>query len=450
MARRLLLLLPALAALVVLWGVWGAGAPRAVSAVQVLGGPTHGARQLSLLLRAIASDGSRARPLGGTALRVVARASSRTATWQGQTNDSGFAEARLEFGVRLEHAPELRVESAATGELLAAGAPSLSAEDWRSGARRQGGWLPGQGQGELLVRVAPAEGAIAVPFATEVLVLVTPRAGAGGPAPSLGDARGSPGVRLELELTGADVLGSAQGGATLTDAAGSARLRLAPSEHAVSARIRATSESGEEAQWYGALPVVPGALRAALDGAELIVSSPIARDQAFVSIVTESERLAGAVVELTPDDVGASGRLALEPSLVALFDDERAWAVVSSEYDKRSPAVVGWPLAFAARDPSEPVLTFDVADRLLVDGLPGALAAEQRERLARRRAALGLVVALGIAMAALLGYELRRRRAPRIEGPELALEPRGWLIGAAIACVALAVLALAVFGWLAR
>jgi hypothetical protein len=446
----LLFVLPALAVLVVLWGILGAGSPRPVRAVQVLGGPTRGVRQLSLLLRAVTSDGARARPLAATALRVVARTSSRSATWEGQTSASGYAEARLEFGVPLEHAPELRVESAETSELLAAGTPSLSAEEWRSGARRQGGWLPGQGEGTLLVRVAPGEGAIAVPFATEVLVRVTPRASAAATAPSASDARGTPGVRLELELTGADVSDSERGRALLTDAAGGARLRLAPSEHAVTARIRATSESGDEAQWYGALPVVPGALRAALDGAELVVSSPIARDEAFVSIVTESERLAGAVVALTADDAGASGRLALQPSLVARLGGEPAWAVVSSEYDKRSPAVVGWPLAPHGRSPSEPVLTFDVADRLLVDGLPGALATEQRERLARRRTALGLLVALGIAMTALLGYELRRRRTPRADGPELALEPRGWLIGVAIACVALAVAALSVFGWLAR
>lgn len=438
MARRLLFVLPALAALVVLWGVLGAGVPRDVNAVQVLGGPTRGARQLSLLLRAVTSDGSRARPLSSVALRVAGRASSRTAEWQGQTTASGYAEVLLDFGAPLEQALELRVESVETGELLATGAPSLGAEDWRSGARRQGGWLPGQSEGKLMVRAAPAEGAIAVPFATDVVVLVTR------------ELRGAAGVRLEVELTGAEVPSAERGRALLTDAAGIARLRLAPSEHAVTARIRAANGSGEEAQWYGALPVVPGALHAALDGAELVVSSPIVRDEAFVSIVTENERLAGAVVALAPDDAGATGRLALEPSLVALLGKEPAWAVVSSEYDKRSPAVVGWPLAPPARDPFEPVLTFDVADRLLLDGLPGALAADQRERLVRRRTALGLLVALGITLTALLGYELRRRRAPRAEAPGLALEPRGWLIAAAIACVALAVAALSIFGWLAR
>jgi hypothetical protein len=45
-----------------------------------------------------------------------------------------------------------------------------------------------------------------------------------------------------------------------------------------------------------------------------------------------------------------------------------AWLVVSSELDLNSAAAIGWPLDAGA----EPAQTFDVADQLLLDGLPAA------------------------------------------------------------------------------
>lgn len=447
MARRLLLVLPAAIAAVVLWAVLTAGAPRPVTAVQVLGGPARGARQLSVLLRVLSSDGSRAQPVAEQPLRVAARDASRSAAWEGRTNAGGHAEVRLDFGELLQNAPELRVESMATGELVAQGNLAPLDEEWRSSARRQGGWVPGQSEGELRVRVAPAEGVVAVPFATEVVVAIGARDDAGG---SLGARSLGAGVKIEAELEGAELLSPKRGGFTLTDGDGNARLRIAPAEHAITLRVRAMSDGGLRGAWYGALPVLPGALHAAVDGAELLVSSPIGRDEAFVSIVTESERLAGAIVPLTSDAGGASGRVALEPALLARLSEQPAWAVVSSEYDKRSPAVVGWPLARTGSGPFEPAFTFDAADRVLYDGLPAALASERQTRASRRRIALMLLVALGAVMSGLLVYELRRGRALTTDSAGIALERRGWLIGAAIASVALGVAALALFGWLAR
>jgi hypothetical protein len=196
-ARRLLLVLPAAIAAVVLWAVLTAGAPRPVAAVQVLGGPTRGIRHLSVLLRALSSDGSRAQPIGKLELRVTAGSLAESAVWQGYSNESGYAEVRLSFSEAL-HDPEILVEAAQTGEELARGVLSLSDEEWRSGVRRQGGWLPGQNQGELVLRVAPARGALAVPFGAEIVVQVGPREGAAAAA-----AIGAPsyaGAKVEVEL----------------------------------------------------------------------------------------------------------------------------------------------------------------------------------------------------------------------------------------------------------
>ena len=443
MARRLLLILPAVAALIVVWAVLMAGAPGQVVGVQVFGGPTRGQRSLSLLLRTLSSDGTRATPAADVALHVVARASSLQTSWQGKTDASGHAEATLDFVELPTSELELRIEATATGRLLAEGTPQLTPEAWRAGARREGGWLPGQSSGALHIRIAPADGAIAIPFATE-LVLEVEAPGAGATA----RASDVSGVEVRFELEGAELLEPAPGKATLTDAAGRARLRLRATEHAVTLRVSAGGDAAEKGEWYGALPVVPGALQAGLEGAELVVSSPIAREQAFVSLVSEQARLGGAVVPLAPDDSGgATGRVALAPSLLALLGSTRSWAVASSEYDKRSPAVVGWPLQ---REALEPTFTFDVGDRLLLDGMASLLESERQTRFERRRIAAALLGVVGIALCGSLAYEVRRRRSSRPAPAELVLEPRGWLTVAAIACVALGVGALVVFGLLAR
>src|SRR5262245_30224486 len=117
MARRLLLVLPAVAALIVLWAIMTAGGPRRVLGVQLLGGPTRGQRVLSVLVRTVTSDGSRPIEAPGIGVRVVADASSQRAVWEGTTGATGHAEARLEFAETPTSNPTLSVESLASGEV---------------------------------------------------------------------------------------------------------------------------------------------------------------------------------------------------------------------------------------------------------------------------------------------------------------------------------------------
>jgi hypothetical protein len=196
-----------------------------------------------------------------------------------------------------------------------------------------------------------------------------------------------------------------------------------------------------------------GALHASLDGTRLRVSSPIAADTGFVSLVTERERLAGYVLGLSADADGlASGSLELEPELLARLREGPAYAVVSSQYDKRSPSAVGWPLLAAPLGAWPlPAYTFDAPDQLLLDGSLGALARQRERLLGRRRlAALGLGL-VGAALLVVFGYSVRARAPQASYGPAaLELTSQRWAIGLAAACIVLAVAALLFFALSSR
>jgi hypothetical protein len=461
--HRLLLSLPAVAAAIVAWAVLGADGGR-VRYVQVLGGPT--ASVSSLLLRSLELDrDGRVGPIPHLALRATLQSGEIRATIAGTTDATGQLELHLDHEPPPAAHPWLRVEATDAAEVLAEGRLALDPERWRSAARRSGGWLSGQTRGTLGVRVAAESGTFAVPFeGTLVVQVLEPRAG--DPAAASDAARPLAGARIDVELDGAALAGPPP----LSLDTGLSRVLLRPEEHAVSARVvaRAGDRHGE---WYGALPVTPGALQAMREGDAVTVRSPIARGLAFASIVTWNERLAGAIVPLTADiDGSPSGRWALHAELLGRIEREACWVVVSSEYDKRSAGAVGWPLSPPSFDPTAPRLTFDVADAVLLDGRAEAILVAERERSGRRRSAALALLAVGVLMSASFWKEVRRGRVAlaahddsldrlaadaagdnpaRSDPGRTDLTPlaaSGWVLAVALACILLGLGGLAYFG----
>jgi hypothetical protein len=449
--RRLLLALPAVAVLIVLWAVLTAGWARPVEVARVVGGPTRGGTSLSWLLLVERLEAGQRSPSPGRALRVSMRAGAQNASWTGRSDGRGLAEVRLELERPLDTDPSVRIETE-DGALLAEGVVALTGENWRSATPRRGGWLPGQqlagpAGDELWLRVAPAEGTFAVPFSSDLILEVTR-----GPAQAaasgglLSGAQPVSGAALELELSGAE-----PGTATArSDAQGRARVAIRPEEHAIVLRLRARASAPGApeltGQWYGALPVTPGALHAGLDGTRLLVRSPIPRDVAFVSLVDSERRLAGYVLELTPDaEGGARASVELPPWLLRRAQTEDVFAVTSSQPDKRSPSSVGWPLRHGA----EPSSSFDAPDQLLLDGSAGVLARESEQRRQRRWTAALLLSLVGALTLAAFARELRR--PAQRGGPDaLQLGSQRWWIGLALACLVLGLGALGYFGLLQR
>jgi hypothetical protein len=373
--------LPVVTVAVIALALVTGGAARPVRVARIWGGPTTGAR---VSLRAEVFDLIEERaavheaPVGGGRISVELHAPAFDAARTLPLDDEGGAEMSFE-PPQAARPLELRLTQA--GSELARGRIELAAEPWAGAARRRGGWATTHA-GAFELRVAPARGALAVPFEEELFVSVTRD---GAPAQNLTVAATGTGARVTpRELR--------------TDANGRCSFRLAPEEHAVSV----TFDVNGGAQASFALPVVPGAMRAFKDGDALVIEAPVPRESAYFAVVTPTERWFGGRVTLSP---GANGRSSARVALPPLGQGPH-FAVVSSELDLRSAAAVGWPLEPAAD--GEPQRTFDAVEALLLDGRPRALQRDARRRT-RTRWVLGAFSAAALAVELLLLVAFTRR-----------------------------------------
>ena len=374
------LVLPAVAVSAVAAAVLVIGRPRAVTGVRIRGGPTAGVLSLSLRVEVVERLGDQERPRRGALMTVDVERSSARADFRGALDDEGARELAMPISGEGPVHAHVRLGD----ELVADARWSLSVDDWARGARRRGGWVERRFEDGSRIRAAAERGIFAVPFAGLLWV------------EDVHD--GAFVTALDVHGDGADVVGP------LAPAAGSLRYRITPREHAAAVVVRARAAPAAELDV--SLAVVPGALFAELDGRDLVVRSPVLHDRAYVAVVSDRERIAGAVVALDPDGAGASGVV----RDLSLPDGVPLWAVVSSEPDLRSASLVGWPIRYATAPGSDPPRTFDVPDALVVDTVQEALAREsERERRVRLLAALIAAVALFATAAAVAARSARAR-----------------------------------------
>jgi len=437
-ARGLPLALPAIAVVAVALAVLVIGRPHSVIGVRVRGGPSAGLRSLSVRLTVVERLGDVERPLRGRRIAVDADRGGTQATWSGALDAEGAAEVTL--------APPgdgaVRVSVHLDRRLIADGGWTLSVDDWKRAARRRGGWVERRFDDGVVLRAAAERGVFAVPYTSGLWVEAS--------------RDGHP-LAIDAHGDGADVA-RASNAASGAHALPPGRLRyvVTPREHAAVVVVSAPGNPAAELEV--SLAVVPGALFAELRDGELVVRSPVVHERAYVAIVGEKERIAGATVPLEADANGASGVL----RGLALPDGVPLWAVVSSEPELRSASLVGWPLRPDVAAP-EPPATFDVGDALLLDSVPAAVAREEeRVRKVRFLAALIAVVALCGAAAAVASRAGRARDVltAHLEGAGADQDTTArvsgtggasvWGVVAAVLSVALAALLIALFTSYAR
>lgn len=445
------LALPAVAVFTVGYAVLVAGKPRPVQAARIRGGPTEGASVLSFRVEGVARGADGERALAHAPVNVdVTLSTGATIHWNGELDDEGAAEVLVRPTGVVTGPVRYRVTrpprgAEASSAVLVDDVVSVTADRWSGGARRRGGWVEkhrGAAPDTVLdVRVAAGRGAFAVPFRDPLVVDVRK-----GGAPVSG-------ARVRARSESADV----DPADIVTDSRGRGTLFVRPREHAASITVHAHAPSGEDAELEVALAVVPGALHAALSDGTLVVESPIARERAYVTIVGEGGRLAGRAMKLADDGRGGARSSASLGELGAASSppDRPIWAVVSSEPDQRSSALVGWPLSQGPID--EPRSTFDVPDALLADGISGAVARESR-RVGRVRLAAALVAVAALSLAgALVVWRARRserdlaahlgENLPDAETTTRLVDSSGarmWVL-VAVSCFALGAVLIAVF-----
>lgn len=428
MCRAWFLALPVLAVLVVAYSLLVAGAPRAVTAARVYGGPTEGVSRLALRVECVTRDGERESPAFPGPITVHAQASTRIAVETTVVRAvDGVAEADLVWTAPL-HGPVSLDVRAASGLALAHGDVSLTSDQWAARARHRGGWIRGRALGELILSIAPARGVFVVGSADSLLLRVER------------DGKAVPGAKLTVHGEGAAIGDELS---LVTDANGRAHIDYSPTDLNPTVHVEATSDDGAHGAIESGVPVVPGGFHVLRAGKHLRVEIAAPRRQAFYAFVTERERIAGGVLALEPDDRGGSITTLPLPRL-----PQPAWIVVSSEVDLNTTAAIGWPIDAS----TEPEHTFDVAESLLLDGLPAAFAREQARRSRVRWLTTGFV-ALALALSAVM-LVLRVRAAERDIAQHLresldadsvpAVAPRrSWSLLAAVLMVALGFILLA-------
>lgn len=415
MSRSWSLALPLLTVLVVAYALFVGAVPRPVVSARVYGGPTEGVRELALRVEVVERDGEKESAYWNSALDASVIDARGTSIARATHAEQGVTELRFAFATATQGPLTLVLRDART--LLASGELRLDTAHWAARARRRGGWIRGRESNGLQLSVAAERGAFVIGSADPLRIRL------------LRSGQPAPGVRLRMNAQGARVAG-AEG--LVSDAQGQARVQIEVNE--LNPTLRVEAEAG--AVIDTGLLVVPGGMHVSVLGDQLRIESAVPRERAFYSLVTSERRVQGGVLALSPtDDGGASATLALRNV------PDPAWLVVSSEVDLNSAAAIGWPLSLGP----EPAQTFDVADTLLLDGLPAAFEREQARRSRVRWLCAGLIALALLLSAALLVLRVRaaerdiaRHLSADLE-PELAarIAPRR-LLGLIVALLTLA------------
>jgi hypothetical protein len=393
------------------------GAPQPAVGARIYGGPTRGTEVLAWRIAARASEAGAEEPLRGAKLRVEAELpDGRVVSTSGTTDAEGLLDVELALGAKV--APLVaRIQSEAPVPMppLAQGTVDLAPQPWAQAARRRGGPST-QHRHDYSLTVAAGRAVLAVPFEDELELELrrgqTPIAAA----------------VLEFSADGLELLSEQK---SITDAAGRARLRVRPTFHQVTLQVRvklprglppqapATEHAAEGMLQYWAfpLPVVPGALLGeaseSADQLKLRVTSPIARERAYLSLVDEQQRFSGASVDLSPSAGGtATGELSLrKPS------SSKLWLVVSSDADEDTQSTVGWPLWGV-----QPATTFDARLPLLLDGMPAARGREARRQRRAQYVAAAVAMTGLLTAAAFMLMLYRQSKAPVLDAMLAELE----------------------------
>ncbi len=308
----------------------------------VLGGPTDmgpefsGRAQVTGLRRGV-EIAKEAYPF-----RIEGTFGTRTVSRSVTTGPGGWAEFSLP---RQGQALSRLKLTDSLGRELAAGEPNMSSSRWSRAASVRGGGLRRHQSGALAAQLFIERAVLAVPFAAKMTLDVSLSGDA--------DLRS---LDLSLEGDGVEILRKPH-----WDEVGKHySFEVRPLAHSASLRV-SLSGNGESLLFEESLSVIPGALDFTIDGDRVTVVSPIVRQEAWFTYVTERERLVGGWVPLKqrPDGISVG-----EFSVPAAAK-EAEYLVLSSSPEGRTMGVVGYPLRGQRQ-------TFDAVDGFLLDGGPRA------------------------------------------------------------------------------
>jgi hypothetical protein len=386
MQRRLLTVLPALAAAFVVAVLFGPGRARPLEFARVRAAAGADGAVRSLRVETLRRDGAREQASPIASMRVfVERDGARREVHSGPTDEAGIVEVRVDPPAR---SGDRLVLEGPNGEL---GARVLQVpEHERLAVVEQLGAIAGKSEGSLPVRVDVVRGTMVSSFDEEVRI-------------ACADA---PGGTLELDAESAEPTSQ-----RLTlDARGEvrAKLRALGPTLALEARVRAGDRTG---RFVATVPSKLGAvwLDPSSNPGRLVVVSPSPRDRVFASFYAAEGRVGGASAPLSASPDGFHrAEIEAPTALVGVR--------LSSDASELGQSTVAWPA------PGREGL---VTAPRLVSVVDGAVAAELREkrRLVRVRVVVGLVLAFVGALEIGLFVRAARRERRLLDERLASIDP---------------------------
>jgi hypothetical protein len=345
-------------------------------------------------------------------LVVTARSGGREATWRGDSNVDGVAEAWLPLeGLNATSVVDVDVRADGEREPLAGGAIRVREEPWGP-ERSDVAARPTKKSGEIDLEVL-VDGERLVPgFPVSMWVHAS-----GGPHEGLEiSAKPEPGLRVE-PMSAKPCM------------PGWTKLVVTAEAHVVGVTIEARTTAGRAGTWFGALPVAPGAFHVSMDrhlaaqkAAKVVLLAPNPRKIAYLEVDDARGRQFAAALEVRTEPGDPTPRATLE---IPPLPDGLYWLAVSGDTRGTDamlgaaiakPFVVGTPKgltdasacgvgAFLARNPGSRFLKWDA-----LDGLPSRRAREHaRRRVGLLIGVLSLLIAATIE-AVLIGTGAREAR----------------------------------------
>ncbi len=299
------------------------------------------------------------------------------ASWQGQANENGLAEAVFQRASGFGDGDILTVT--VDGEVVAEGPLAFTAERPRFSPAPP---LRGVASGPKELRIRVRAGILAAPFLDQAIIE-------------------APWATRPIELS---AVGAELSTARVLIAEGRATFGVTPTFSEASLTAVTETEAGEVVRLEAPLPLVPGAMRVDLiDAGPLVIRSAVPRSAAYLSWVTPAGRIGGHIVPLAPTADGFyEGRLertALPLSAVPLG------VVVAGDPAELGSGTAAWPLIPAEGLVEAPRL------EMLLDGVKMSETREAARARSARLSSLWVIAGAALIELTLLARAARRATA---------------------------------------
>lgn len=357
---------------------------------RIIGGPTDSSAGFRGRIQVLSENSGVVASVPDARLELVAKQGRHAVRRPLQTGPDGW----VEFFVPRFPEEKLQLEvSHARGGQLVSGDVELSTQNYLASANHRQHAQSRHILDDAIVCLFVPSVVLAVPFASTITVLL--RRAAPGSSCADAQATGEPGTEISVKIRGGELLSKER---CVSNERGACEFIVRPLYHNVEIEIE-VSAAGKHLSFESILPIVPGAFgleeasdQSGADERRFTIRSPVPRDYAWYTIVSEQGRGPGGFVPLSAGDDGISvGHISLPRSQL-----EGSFLVLASDADGRSTSAVGYPLSGQRR-------TFDVGDAYLLDGAGRAHLKSQR-RVAKMRIALGLYAFFSILLTTILFY----------------------------------------------